>query len=191
MPTNDFEVFGTGVGANVIDQAAYLAASWRTAGFLAGLAQSAQLNKVWRQSSFVTSVLAGLVATTLDEDVLDNGDAAAFTTQLQQALGILAGARSVRVVTASTDPVITLLDYRIGFNRTAGVAATPVALPNPGTNFGQSFKLIDLVGNFNSAPVTVTPPSGTIAGLANFVCDESLGSYEFCFCEAGLWSVET
>jgi len=192
MPTVDFQNFADAGGANVIDQATYLALPARLQGFLAGLAQSAQVNKVLRQSAFVTAALAQVISTALAADVLDNGNSAAFILQLQQALAILAGSRAVRVVTASVDPAITLADYRIAFDRTAGVAATPVALPNPGTNFGQSFKLVDVVGNFNAAPVTVSPPAThTIAGLATFVMNEDRQAGEFCFCSAGLWSVET
>jgi len=189
--TVDFKEFADAGGANVVDQATYLAAPWRTAGFLAGIAPSNHLNKVWRQSAFVTAALAQVISTALTADVLDNGNLAALVLQMQQALVVLAGSRASRIVTASVDPAIVLTDYAIGFNRTAGVAATPAALPNPGANVGQSFKLDDLVGNFNAAPVTVSPPGGhTIAGLANYVCNDDRGSWEFRFFGATLWGVE-
>ena len=192
MPTVDFQTFADAGGANVIDQATYLALPARLQGFLAGLAQSAQVNKVLRQSAFVTAALAQVISTALAADVLDNGNSAAFILQLQQALAVLAGSRAVRVVTASVDPAIELTDYRIGFERTVGVAATPALLPNPGTNIGQSFKLVDLVGNFNAFPVTISPPAThTIAGLATFVLNEDRQAAEFCFWGTGIWSVET
>jgi hypothetical protein len=191
MPQNDFLTFGTAAGANVEDQASYAAAGWRGSGFLSGLAQSIQLNKVWRQAAFVASSLAQFISNTLGADVLDNGDQAAFITQLGQALSIAAGARGAREVTQSVDPVTLLTDYAIGFNRTAGVADTPVALPAGAVN-GQSFKYSDLAGNFNAHPITVTPPAGTtIAGQAHWVCNEDFGAWEFRFFSAGnIWSVE-
>lgn len=52
MPTVDFLPFATDPGANVVSQAAWLALAQRTSGFEAGIAQSDQLNKAWRQSAF-------------------------------------------------------------------------------------------------------------------------------------------
>lgn len=188
----DFLPFATGVGANVLDQADFEAASWLSSGFLAGLAQSIQLNKVWRQSSFVAAALAQLTSTTLAQDVLDNGNLPAFIAQLQAALSILASSRPARIVTVSTALALVLTDYRVALNRTVGPAATAVTLPNPGVNYGQSFRIGDIAGNFSTYPVTVTPPAGhTIAGAANFTLNEDLQWAEFAYFQGNIWSVET
>lgn len=86
MPTNDFLPFGTAGGANVMSQAAYVALSRRTGGFLAGTAQSVQCNKVWRQASIATASLAQFMVDTTGGDVLDNGDVAGFQDILYAAI---------------------------------------------------------------------------------------------------------
>jgi hypothetical protein len=88
---NDFLPFGTSVGANVLDQASYAALPARTAGFSAGTAKSVELNKVWRQSAFIASVLAQFIADTTGQNVLDDGNAAALQAKLVTALrGVVA-----------------------------------------------------------------------------------------------------
>jgi hypothetical protein len=190
MATNDFQPFAIGAGENVIAQAAYLAAAWRETGFLAGLAQSDQLNKVWRQSAFVGASLAQFIADTLGADVLDNGDQAAFIVQLSQALAIAAISRPSRIVTSSAALAVLITDYAVGFNRTAGLAATAVALPAAGV--GQEFVFEDLVGNFSTYPVTLNPPVGqTIAGLATFVLNEDRQSASVRYYGSNLWSIRS
>ncbi|WP_427183518.1 hypothetical protein ACL598_16765 [Bordetella bronchialis] len=83
---NDFLPFGTGAGANVLDQAAYDALPARLAGFSSGTAKSIELNKVWRQSSFIASVLAQFIADATGEDVLDDGDSAGLEAKLRRAI---------------------------------------------------------------------------------------------------------
>lgn len=104
--------------------------------------------------------------------------------------GWMAGPRRFsRVVTASTDPVTTNLDFAIGFNRTAGVAATPVALPS--ANQDQEFEFQDLAGNFNAFPVTFTPPGGqTIAGLSTYVYNVDRGTVRFRYYGSNIWGVK-
>lgn len=85
MASTDILPFGTGDGANVMSQAAYAALSARTAGFSTGVAQSQQLNKVWRQSSFVAAGLANwIVAQGIS--VPDDGSITGFVTELTAAL---------------------------------------------------------------------------------------------------------
>jgi len=86
MATNDFQAFGIGAGANVMSQADYLALAARLSGFSSGTANSAQLNKVWRQSSVMANVLAQYISDTTRQDVLDNGSPAAILANLKSAL---------------------------------------------------------------------------------------------------------
>lgn len=98
--------------------------------------------------------------------------------------------RASRVATASTDPVTTIKDFAIGFNRTAGVAATPVALPS-GAVADQEFEFQDLAGNFNAFPVTFTPPGGqTIAGLTTYVYNVDRGTVRFRYYGSNIWGVK-
>lgn len=86
MAKNEILPFGTITNANVMAPDDYNALPARTTGFSSGVAQSKQLNTVWRQSSFVTSVLAQFVADNSGKDTLDDGDTAKLLTNLQDAL---------------------------------------------------------------------------------------------------------
>ena len=85
MATNDFLPFGGGAGSNVLTQAAYAALAARTAGFSSGVAKSAELNKVWRQSSIMSAVLAQLIADNTGADVVDDGTTATILANLKIA----------------------------------------------------------------------------------------------------------
>lgn len=73
MATNDFLAFGTDPSANVMSQGAYAALAQRPTGFVAGLAQSVQLNKVWRQSAVMAAMLGDTILTYGALDALDDG----------------------------------------------------------------------------------------------------------------------
>lgn len=114
MATNDFLVFGGGAGANVMTQADWAALAARTAGFSSGVAQSAQLNKAWRQSSVMSAVLAQLIADVTGQDVVDDGTVATILTNLKAAVkaqspGVVGDARNLRmsVTAASSTATIT------------------------------------------------------------------------------------
>lgn len=95
MATNDFLPFAGGAGSNVLTQAAYAALAARTAGFSSGVAKSAELNKVWRQSSIMSAVLAQLIADNTGADVVDDGTTATILANLKIATaGRLIGVRN-------------------------------------------------------------------------------------------------
>jgi hypothetical protein len=179
MAVNDFEVFATDPLANVMSQAAYTALAARTLGFQAGIANSSQLNKTWRQSAFMASVLAQYIANVTGNDVLDDGDAAGKLALLVNAITTGANIKPARVVTVSTALTIVPADYAVGLARVAAPAAVAASLPAGAAN-GQEFVLEDLVRNFNAFPVTVSPPGGdNIIGRATFVCNLDGGSWTF------------
>ncbi|MBG0865518.1 hypothetical protein [Burkholderia sp. 9779_493] len=86
MATNDFLVFGGGSSPNVIDQATYAALAARLSGFQSGTALSAQLNKVWRQSSIMAAVLAQFTANFSGQNAVDDGTTATLLANLQAAI---------------------------------------------------------------------------------------------------------
>ena len=90
MALSDFLPFATQINANVIDQDTYVTSPWVPVGFVAGLAQSAQLNKVWRQSAFVTASFMQLIPKILNEDALDDGDRPKMTDQIERLIGAIA-----------------------------------------------------------------------------------------------------
>lgn len=75
MPTNDFLPFAANdTGTNLLTQAEYVADTQRPIGNQPGVARSKLVNKVLRQSSFVTSAIAQAIMNISNEDILDDGD---------------------------------------------------------------------------------------------------------------------
>jgi len=192
MSTVDFLPFATGVAANVVDQASYSVSSYVINGYASGIANSAQLNKTWRQSSFMAAVIANWISLELSVDVLDDGNLAAMVTKLQNAVVIGAGIKNVRVVNASANLNILASDYRVAFQRIASPAVLTATLPAlPDSSFGQSFKLGDIQSNAGTFPITVVPQSGqSIGSKANYVIAFDNQWAEFCYVAHNTWSVE-
>lgn len=91
MATNDFLPFGLAIGSNVMPQASYATMAQRTSGFTSGVAQSSQLNKVWRQSAFIAAMVAQFTADRSGKDVLDDGNIATAEASLVAAIAQVAG----------------------------------------------------------------------------------------------------
>jgi len=90
MPTVDFKPLANGVGANVVNQAAYLVllgpGGALQDGYQSGTAESNQVNKTLRQSSMMAAGLATAVSEILGVDVLDDGDLTALVAKIKLAL---------------------------------------------------------------------------------------------------------
>ncbi|WP_232450919.1 hypothetical protein [Burkholderia ubonensis] len=103
MGTNDFLPFGGGGAANVIDQATYAALAARLTGFQSGTAQSAQLNKVWRQSSIMAAVLAQFIVNQTGQNATDDGTTATLLSNLATAVAVSARQNPVLVDTGTAN----------------------------------------------------------------------------------------
>ena len=81
MAVNDFLVFSGDPAANVMPQNDYSDAGFTTrlVGFTRGTAISLQMNKVWRQSTLMGSVLAKLTVDEIGADMLDDATTAGIT----------------------------------------------------------------------------------------------------------------
>ena len=86
MAKNDLKLFAGGSSANVMSQAEYEAFSAIVNGFSTGVAQSRQLNKVWRQASFVAAMIGLFTCNNSSEDVLDDGDVDGFEAKFGRAM---------------------------------------------------------------------------------------------------------
>lgn len=190
---NDFLPFATGVGANVITQAAYAALSATVVanGFSSGLAQSDQLNKVWRQSSFVAAAIAQYIQNQTADAVLDDGNLTEFVTNLTAAIQTGASIQAYRTIASSAAFNILLSDYAIGMQRVAAPAATTATLPS-GAQIGQVFRIGDIQGNANQYPITVQPDAGhNIAGLpGGWEIVTNRGWAQFRWTGNNTWSLE-
>ncbi|WP_213993461.1 tail fiber protein [Sodalis sp. dw_96] len=143
MATNDFKPFAVGAGANVIDQTDYEALAELSSGFTAGKASSEQVNKVLRQATVFSSVLAQFISNQLSADVLDNGDTATVLNNFIAAL--------------KTNGALSFLQTANNFSeiKSAGAIAISAALAN--LNLGDGSALP--VGVPIPYPVA-TPPAG-------------------------------
>ncbi|MBS9437029.1 DNA-packaging protein [Photorhabdus noenieputensis] len=83
---NDFKAFSISNNANVVSQEKYETDKSLQEGFPPENISTHVLNKVLRQSSTIASVVANFIATQSSDDVLDDGDIAKLTTQLNRAL---------------------------------------------------------------------------------------------------------
>ncbi|WP_155295336.1 hypothetical protein [Chromobacterium violaceum] len=109
-PQNDFLTFSAGSGANVITQAQYASMTSLLAnGFQTGVAPSAQLNKVWRQSSIMSAVIAAFVTANTGQSVIDDGTTATILANYQSAImSVTLGQLSSGSVNPTLGPVTTL-----------------------------------------------------------------------------------
>jgi hypothetical protein len=99
LPEVDYLPYANESTANVIDQPTFAAAPWPPVGFAAGIAQSSEANKLWRQSSVMCSAIATLISQELNVSVLDDGNVANLVTLLKELLLAL---QPRQVLTAAT-----------------------------------------------------------------------------------------
>ncbi|WP_222131107.1 tail fiber protein, partial [Yersinia enterocolitica] len=192
---NEILPFGLGAESNVMTQAEYEALAARSGGFSSGVAKSEQLNKVWRQSSFVASVLADFIATQSGNDVLDNGNTAVLLDNLELAIKTYIGnnlpsasliqkgivqlssaTNSTSEIFAATPKAVRAVDIaslKIANNlseiNTAGPAAVAATLANLElSDVAHLPQLTGIVGTSRNAKMSITAASAT----ATFTADE-------------------
>ncbi|MBX9490002.1 tail fiber protein [Yersinia enterocolitica] len=192
---NEILPFGLGAESNVMTQAEYEALAARSGGFSSGVAKSEQLNKVWRQSSFVASVLADFIATQSGNDVLDNGNTAVLLDNLELAIKTYIGnnlpsasliqkgivqlssaTNSTSEIFAATPKAVRAVDIaslKIANNlseiNTAGPAAVAATLANLElSDVAHLPQLTGIVGTSRNAKMSIPSASAT----ATFTVDE-------------------
>ncbi|MDM8357464.1 hypothetical protein [Pandoraea communis] len=108
MPTNDFLPFAGGSGANVLTQADYAAlTAILSNGFSSGVAPSQQVNKVLRQASITSAVLAQFAVDVTGKNAVDDGTTAALLAMLKsaisaQSIGVVGQSRNAKISTGTT-----------------------------------------------------------------------------------------
>lgn len=186
MANNNFKPFATGSGANVLSQVNYEALSALASGFLSGKASSAQVNKALRQGTFVSSCLAQFITNELNIDVLDNGDANGFLSNLISAMN----SRSNAVLTTAfpkrtfgTNDFIRIPDVAGGLiiqfgsaiiNSPTGTVTFPTPFPNaalaliPVKNSDIAARFITFSNLTNTAASLYGWTEGTTSNLDSF-----------------------
>lgn len=120
MASNEFLPFATATGANVQSQAAYASAPSTEDGFSSGVAPSANVNKVWRQSSTIAAAIGTLIERR-GGDALDNGNVSALTDALEAAINATVSSVPSGVVVpfaGSTAPTGWILCFGQAVSRT-------------------------------------------------------------------------
>lgn len=150
---NDFLPFAVGGSANVLTQAQYAAlTSLLQNGFQSGIANSQQLNKVWRQSSIMAAVLAQFIVNTTGQTAIDDGTTATLLANLTAAVSanseaLIGSARNLTmsVTAASASATLTADEIIVGsalgglkytlpsFNKTINLATTGAGGMDTGT----------------------------------------------------------
>lgn len=129
---NDFLPFAVGAGANVEPQASYAAmTSLLKNGFQSGIANSQQLNKVWRQSSIMAAVIASFIVAETGQAAIDDGTTATLLANFTAAVNaaskskvVLTDTGAANAYTASNPVPLTTLPTATGFTQTVKIAHT-------------------------------------------------------------------
>jgi len=116
---NDFLTFACGDGANVLDQAAYAAASATDTGYVTGTASSSAVNKTLRQTSIMAAMIAKFIFNEAGADVIDDGTTDTILANFEQAILEVAGGRVIQI-----SDVVNLTDALAGKLSTLGNAAS-------------------------------------------------------------------
>lgn len=180
---NDFLPFATGSGANVMSQADWAALAQRLSGFQSGVAQSAQLNKAWRQSSIMAAVIGQFIADITGKDVIDDGTTATILADLKaavsaQSVGIVGAARNARmsVPTASATATFTADEvlvesasgstYRLAnFNKTVNLATIGAGGMNTGQAPASGYVALYAIYNPTTGASALLAKDATAAAL--------------------------
>ncbi|AOJ93306.1 hypothetical protein WK22_10515 [Burkholderia multivorans] len=165
MAINNFKPFAVGAGANVMTQADYEALAALLTGFQSGTAQSQQLNKVWRQSSIMSAVLAQFIVDLTGQDAIDDGATATLLANLKMAVQ----AQSAAVVGQTRNLVMSVTAASTSATLTADEIVVGTALGGQKYLLKQFSNTINLATTGAGGMDTGTAPtSGNVAIYAIF-----------------------
>lgn len=171
---NDFKAFATSLTANVEAQAAYLLDPALTDGFQTGTANSAKLNKVWRQASVVAAMIGQFIANT-GHDVFDDGN---LTTLLELFLTARGSFLSKNVAGGSN----VILDPYLEANNTTlyftGALTANIVVFIPASR-AASFNVINVTTGAFTLEVRVIGGTGVIIpqGTSSAVATNGVNAY--------------
>lgn len=170
MGTNDFLAFGGGGSANVIDQPTYAALAARLTGFQSGTAQSAQLNKVWRQSSIVAAVVAQFIVNQTGQSATDDGTTATLLSNLATAVAVSARQNPVLADTGTANTYVVANMAAFPAYPTVSGLVIDVSIAN--ANTGASTLNVDGLGSKPIYGLALQPLQGSeliVRGVACFL----------------------
>ncbi|WP_196480743.1 hypothetical protein [Burkholderia diffusa] len=178
MAINNFKPFAAAAGANVMSQADYEALAALLTGFQSGTAQSAQLNKVWRQGSIMAAVLAQFIVDRSGQDAIDDGTISTLLANLKASVAALNGDPGQSFsVAAATSPqhavqysqVRKLLTGNLSlYVATTGsdTANTGLSASSPFATLQKAYNYLQSTYDLNGFTATINVAAGTYtAGL--------------------------
>lgn len=148
MPTNNFQVFAGAAGANVLTVAQYQELAALQTGFQSGIAQSDQLNTVWRQGSIIASMIAQFICDNSGQNAIDDGTIATLEKNFEAAIQAITQVKVVLPLNLYVSPS--------GNDSNSGLSPTS-ALQHIGTAVNNVFSLYNFQGN----NVTINVGPGT------------------------------
>lgn len=186
MGINNFKPFAAAGGANVMTQADYEALAVLLTGFQSGTAQSAQLNKVWRQSSIMAAVLAQFIVDLTGQDAIDDGTTTTLLANLKTAVQAQSAAvvghvrnLAMRVTAASATATLTADEIVVGtalggkkyllgaFNQTINLATTGAGGMDTGSAPVSGFVALYAIYNPTTGASALLAANATAAAAPN------------------------
>ena len=180
----DYLPCAVAAGNNADTQANFVGSGYQLNGFVNGIAQPFQANKLWRQSSMIAAAVANFISNQLQIPVLDDGNIAELITNLTNAIASAAQGAQQRLVTVafSATPV---------FDASQGdsfeIVLTGNVTSSTLVNFtpGQSLRFIikqDATGghsftNPTNLPLATLDASPSITNIQNFFVDSGSNVY--------------
>ena len=175
----DYLPVATGTGNNADTQTNFAGSTYQQQGFVQGVANPAQANKLWRQSSIMAAALATFISNVLSINVLDDGNLGALVTNLTNAItALVQSSLAFQCSFGSSSSFVALPAFLTGgttrwiikwgtlpnggypttytFDSTVPFGATPVIVGNPTGGGSQILAL----GNFSATGFSYGCPSG-------------------------------
>lgn len=186
--SNDFLTFATGGGANVLSQAAYAALTSLLAnGYQAGVAQSSQLNKTWRQAAIMAAVLAQYVADS-GPNVVDDGTTATILTNLKNAVRI---SNKATTVTAASVALTAADCGVILVNATSNNVTITLPAVNAITSASLKYEFVRVDATANTVTINRAGSDTFVGGATSITLSGQKDNRSISGNGAALWATTT
>lgn len=157
MKKNEFLPFGIAEGANVLSPEEYQYLPSRQNGFVSGVARSAELNTVWRQSSIIAAALAQLIVDVEGEDLLDDGDFIAIRNRIEKVIEKLSVGVQPEIVQVTGSSEQLIMSQKAV---TDAISDSQVNVPDATTEIKGKVMLSTKISNADNlalAPIAIAP----------------------------------
>jgi len=168
MATNKIYPFAQDPGANVLTDAQYAALTALLAdGFLSGIASSAQMNKVWRQSSVISAAVAQFMADNQATNIDDSLTIANLATYLKNAIN---GAGTTQAQFDNTTKMATTAFVKGAQGNTSGLNS---ANANANLTLGQLGNVFTYYGSTSGQQLSLPDAAIVPAGYGYWVVNQA------------------